>query len=367
MAAPRITVGLPVYEGADLIAKALDCLQRQTFSNFEVIISVDGNDVETAAACSHFLADPRFRIVVHPERLDWVGNFNWLLQQNLNEFYCYRQHDDTTAPDFFEVLLQTADDEPNAAVVYCDCLYSPITRLEIAPSIDGDDPRERMLQFIEHHQAPPLRGLIRSAAIREAGLVRSDEFRAPKQMYGWLAKLVRWGNFRRVAQPLYYRLDRVDSFTNQAYGGSDDRKRIARWTLFTGLLEAAIPLCRTPEERLLFQEAILYRVVALPVWPFINEVHSSKKFIAGCLARLRHEGNTDLLRDDELPQVLQRLQRYLPESHRPSRICRGMYKIRQRSRMGKIIHPKSWRRRTFYQARHLLEMFRRQMTKAISI
>ena len=75
---PRITVALPVYKGADLVAKALDCLQRQTFSNFEAIISVDGGDAETAAACRPFLADPRFRMIVHSERLDWVGNFNWL-------------------------------------------------------------------------------------------------------------------------------------------------------------------------------------------------------------------------------------------------------------------------------------------------
>ena len=120
-------MGLPVYKGADLIAKALDCLQRQTFGNFEAIISVDGNDMETAAACRPFLTDPRFRMVVHPERLDWVGNFNWLLQQDLQEFFCYRQHDDTTAPEFFEVLLQTADKEPNAAAIYCDCQYSGAT------------------------------------------------------------------------------------------------------------------------------------------------------------------------------------------------------------------------------------------------
>ena len=146
---PRITVGLPVYKGADLIAKTLDCLQRQTFGDFEAIISVDGGDAETAAACRPFLVDPRFRMVVHPERLDWVGNFNWLLQQDLQEFFCYRQHDDTTAPEFFEVLLQAADKEPNAAAIYCDCQYTGgCNDIEIAPSIEGE-PLDRMLQYIE--------------------------------------------------------------------------------------------------------------------------------------------------------------------------------------------------------------------------
>ena len=141
MSAPRITVGLPVYKGADLIAKTLNCLQRQTFSNFEAIISVDGGDAETAAACRPFLADPRFRMVVHPKRLDWVGNFNWLLQQDLREFFCYRQHDDTTAPEFFEVLLQAADKEPNAAAIYCDFQWmGGHNEIEITPSIRGRTP-----------------------------------------------------------------------------------------------------------------------------------------------------------------------------------------------------------------------------------
>jgi glycosyltransferase involved in cell wall biosynthesis len=197
---PRITVGLPVYRGADLVPKALDCLQRQTFRNFEAIISVDGGDEETAVACRPFLADPRFRMVIHPQRLDWVGNFNWLLQQDLREFFCYRQHDDTTAPEFFETLLQAADNEPNAAAIYSDCRYNNSEYVEVFPSIEGEL-LDRVFQYVQRVSAVPVRGLIRLPAIRHAGLVRSDEFRAVWQLGGWLAKLLHWGNFKRVAQP----------------------------------------------------------------------------------------------------------------------------------------------------------------------
>ena len=280
---PRITVGLPVYKGADLIPKCLDCLQRQTFRDFEVIISVDGGDLETAAACRPFLIDPRFRMVVHPERLDWVGNFNWLLQQDLQEFFCYRQHDDTTAPEFFEVLLRAAGMEPNAAAVYCDCQFSGgRDDIESAPSIEGES-LHRMVRYMEHVplSAAPVRGLIRRAAIRQAGLVRSDEFRAPLEVFVWLAKLLRWGNFRRVAKPLYYRLDHPRSFTSAYFSSLEDRKRAVLTTLFTGLLEAAVPLCRTPDERRFFQQFILDRIVVnyLNWWPS-NEPNSADKFIA---------------------------------------------------------------------------------------
>ena len=255
MYTPRITVGLPVYKGADLIAKCLDCLQRQTFREFEAIISVDGGDAETAAACRPFLDDLRFRMVVHRERLDWSGNFNWLLQQDLREFFCYRQHDDTTAPEFFEVLLQAADDEPNAAAVYCDCQWTGGRNdIEITPSIEGES-LDRVLQYSERLRANPVRGLIRSGAIRQAGLVRSDEFRANWEIFVWLAKLLRWGNFRRVAEPLYYRLDHAHNYHKTVtVGWLEDRHRAALTTLFTGLLEAVTPLCRTPEGRLFVQQ-----------------------------------------------------------------------------------------------------------------
>src|SRR5262245_53748678 len=259
MPTARITVGLPVYKAAGLIEKALECLQKQTFTNFEAIISVDNGDEETAEACRPFLSDRRFRMVVQSKRLDWVGNFNWLMEQELKEFFRYRQHDDTTAPEFFEVLLEAADREPRAADIYSDCQYFGLhTRVEISRSIEGEIP-ERMFDFIERlprAQGPPVRGLIRSAAIRQAGPVRTDEFRAALQIHGWLVKLLRWGSFKRVARPLYYKLDHTNSFTRDYWTWTDDRRLTAWATMFTGLLEAAIPVCRTPEERFFFQKAI---------------------------------------------------------------------------------------------------------------
>ncbi len=306
---PRITVGMPVYEAADYMPAALECLQRQTFRDFEVIISVDGADEKTAAACRPFLTDTRFRLVVQPERLDWFGNFNWLLQQDLREFFCYRQHDDTTAPEFFEVLLQTADSEPEAAIVYCDCQWTGSRAdVECVASIEGA-PLARMLQFVEGLPAAPVRGLIRSAAARQAGLVRSDEFRALCEIMVWLAKVLRWGPFRRIPRPLYYRLDHPHNYHKSWYDWPYERKRAAWTTMFTGLLEAAMPLCRTPEERLFLQQVILDRVVVFrPGRPYLylpnNEPQSCGALISECFERLKQEGNEDLLGWQELPGAL---------------------------------------------------------------
>ena len=134
--------------------------------------------------------------------------------------------------------------------------------LDIAPSIEGE-PLDRMVQYLERgiSSAAQVRGVIRRAAIRQAGLVRSDEFRAPLEVFVWLAKLLRWGNFKRVAKPLYYRLDHPRSFTSEYYNLSEDRKRAIWTTLFTGLLDAAMPLCHTLKERLFLQQTIVDLIV----------------------------------------------------------------------------------------------------------
>ena len=122
------------------------------------------------------------------------------------------------------VLLQAADMEPNAAAVYCDCQYSGGRYdIESAPSIEGES-LHRMVQHMASSGAP-LRGLIRRTAIRQAGLVRSDELRGTASVFVWLAKLLRWGNFRRVAKSLYYRLDHLRSITSASRSVPDDRKR----------------------------------------------------------------------------------------------------------------------------------------------
>ena len=226
-----------------------------------------------------------------------------------------------------------------------------------------------MLQYIERLLATPVRGLIRREAIRQAGLVRTHEFRAALELFAWLAKLVRWGNFRRVAKPLYYRLDHAKSFTSEYFRGSEHRKRAAWTTLYTGLLEAAMPLCRTPEERLFFQQTIFDRIVAYWNFHAANEPNSSEKLIAECLERLKYEGNTHLLGVDELPPILQDLHRRLDEVKLldRSRMRKAAYQIRQRSRLARLIYPRSRMQRVTFQIRHLFEMFRRQMSRLLRL
>ena len=48
-AVPRLTLGLPVYNGERFLAASLDALLAQTFTGFELIISDNGSTDQTGA------------------------------------------------------------------------------------------------------------------------------------------------------------------------------------------------------------------------------------------------------------------------------------------------------------------------------
>jgi hypothetical protein len=116
--------------------------------------------------------------------------------------------------------------------------------------------------------------------------------------------------------------------------------------------------CRTPQERLFFQQTILDRMIAYAPFQETNEADLSKQLVVECLERLRYEGNTGLLNTKEFPSILEELQCRVDEirSVERSRLGRGIFQIRQRYRFAKVIYPKSPMLRVAYQIRHLFEM-----------
>ena len=59
-----VGVGVPAYRGVAYVAETLRCLEQQTHRNLDVLISVDGADEETAAVCTPFIKDSRFKITL---------------------------------------------------------------------------------------------------------------------------------------------------------------------------------------------------------------------------------------------------------------------------------------------------------------
>src|SRR5204863_4030312 len=116
----RILVGVPAYRGAQHIGETLRCIAEQELAAFEVLISIDNADQETARACAPFIGDPRFRMVVQDQHLGWDRNINWLMAECPCEFFCYWQQDDLATKDYLLSLLRFADASPGFVCAFTD-------------------------------------------------------------------------------------------------------------------------------------------------------------------------------------------------------------------------------------------------------
>ena len=123
MSAPRIGVGVPVWQGAGFVAETIDCLLSQRDVAVGVSICIDGADRESERACRPFTSDSRVRIVVQPRRLGWGKNCAAALASAAATgapYVCLQPHDDLVDSDYLRSLVEVAEARPDAAVVYSD-------------------------------------------------------------------------------------------------------------------------------------------------------------------------------------------------------------------------------------------------------
>lgn len=110
---------MAVYNGADLIAQALDCLLAQTLADFELIISDNGSTDGTEAICRDYAArDARVRYVRQPENRGPAFNFAYVLDAARAPYFMFAAHDDLWEPEFAERLVAALDGDSQAVLAF---------------------------------------------------------------------------------------------------------------------------------------------------------------------------------------------------------------------------------------------------------
>jgi glycosyltransferase involved in cell wall biosynthesis len=256
----RVTIGVPVYRGERFLEETLRSIQNQTYEDFQVLMSIDGPDPTCEAICKQFLGDGRFKMVVQPERLGWVGNLNWLLSQVETEFWYYHQQDDLTHESYLDVLIESIDRLPSAALVYCDIV--PLGRITEAfepepPVLGGSAFIRQMTMLHQHLVAFPMRGLTRREALRKAGPVPTNAVADYGVDITWLTGIARWGELHRVPRGLYLKRYH-DRNTESGWWAWSREKRLEAWPHHcVDMLNQALHLAGSiPEMRLLWLAAV---------------------------------------------------------------------------------------------------------------
>ena len=249
---------MPVYRAVDFVADTLHSIQNQTFEDFAVVISVDGNDEGSAEACRPFLADERFRLHLHSEHLGWAGNVNWLLGQLRHRFFCYYPHDDVTDSNYFATLIEELRRHPAAGAYYCDVrFFGERSDTVTGASVCGDSVSRVMTQ-LETLYFGPFRGLVREEAARAAGRLRIDAFDSFMEDVVWTEpNPARAAQTRHVPSGLSHKRWHAPT-TSLRWHAWDEEKKRGAWIAFcVELIGAAIPAAQSAEDR----DRLLFKVL----------------------------------------------------------------------------------------------------------
>lgn len=109
-ASPRVTIGLPVFNGAATIAEALSSLTRQGYPHFKVVISDNASTDATADICRRFAeSDPRVEYYRQNINIGGEANFNFVLHRAVTEYFMWAAADDIRSPDYLELCVAFLD------------------------------------------------------------------------------------------------------------------------------------------------------------------------------------------------------------------------------------------------------------------
>ena len=118
---PRISVGVPVFNGATYLRESLECLRQQTYRDFEIVIYDNASTDATPEIAEEFAErDRRFSVVHRNETIFQLDNFHDGVERADCDYFAWRAYDDLSAPTFLECLAKLLNENPRASLAACE-------------------------------------------------------------------------------------------------------------------------------------------------------------------------------------------------------------------------------------------------------
>jgi len=112
---PRVTVLMPVYNGAPFLADAIQSILQQTFIDLEFLIINDGSTDDSVAIIQKF-HDPRIRLIHNGTNQGLVASLNLGMGLAQGEYIARMDADDVSRPERLARQVCFMDENPKVGV-----------------------------------------------------------------------------------------------------------------------------------------------------------------------------------------------------------------------------------------------------------
>jgi glycosyltransferase involved in cell wall biosynthesis len=225
-ASPLVSIGLPTYNRAVLLARAIDSLLAQTWSQLEIVISDNASTDSTQAVCEAYARrDPRIRYLRNDVNLGPQRNFLATLEQARGEYFMWLSDDDWLDRDYIAACADWLIAHPDTALaagVSHGYRSGTFDRIFAPTEVEQDSGVARVLKYYatvadnsifygvmrrEHALADPMRNFMGADWLFVAGLAYRGKLatladvRVHRELGGTSASLLRIARVMKI--PLY--------------------------------------------------------------------------------------------------------------------------------------------------------------------
>lgn len=233
MSSPRVTVGVPVYNGAKYISNTLEALRSQSLADIQVVVADNASTDGTLDVVRGVVGDdPRFEILTSEVNRGIPWNFNRLVDAARAPHFMWNGADDWVRATHLERCAALLDAHPEANIAFSRVILVDSKGEEVGQMDDeGLDfatrsPSERVGLFFERnvYQVIGFGGVIRTDVLRAAGK-HPARYGGDLQLAVKLAMAAPWV---QVPEQLYVSR-RHDEQMNKTQGGDViDQMRVYR-------------------------------------------------------------------------------------------------------------------------------------------
>ena len=246
---PQVSIGMPVYNGENFIEQAIESLLRQTFGDFELIISDNASTDATASICERFAAqDARIRYLRANKNHGASWNHEVVIRAARAPLFKLAAHDDTCESTHLERCVSALKDNPNAVLAYTKTLMRFEQRDQLSYYNDEvalESPIAALRYGDLLNEAPPafpIFGVVRLNAL--LSIPRFEAYKASDRVV--LSRLALMSPFIYIDEPLFHYRWHADNASNLM----NTRDGFYRWWNPNGRSKKVFPELRLAWEHL---------------------------------------------------------------------------------------------------------------------
>lgn len=204
---PKVSIGLPVYNGENFLSEEIESILKQSFTNFELIISDNASNDNTEKICRNYArTDKRIRYFKNKTNLGAAKNYNQTFQLASGEYFKWAAHDDVLEPEYLQRCVDVLDNNPDIVLCQTEVKIidkkSKLVEYYKNPLLKIGSPfaAERFGDMVlSHHACFEIFGLIRADVLKKTKL-HGNHLGADRNL---LAELTLYGRLYKHPEYLF--------------------------------------------------------------------------------------------------------------------------------------------------------------------